>query len=445
MLGPRSPYQCARKHRQTCDYVFAVWRICELSREWGVPLTCVKIDVQKAFDSVLRPRLISKLRARLGDTHEMACCEQLLCDTRALLVTPWGASGFLMETGIKQGAVESPCFFGLLMEEALEETARLHSWGQGPRMFSDFEFEGLLFMDDGFLWHSDRRVVQTRLEQLAAVLLTYGLVLNLRKCQLYCSRDTPLPHQITLAGVSLRASSYIEVMGLRVSKGLSPCELIQPLLARAKQKFWSLKHLLRCKTPVKGRIRLLQRVVAGSAMWCIAAIPPDRAAMGMLNSVQAMLLGWVLRLFKGEGETWLQFRMRVVRSARAALHSSGGLRWSTIWLQRWWDYSGHRVRSVLSDFPPLRGLLDEFRSLSWWRRVQVTQQGPKHKRHFARLTLLEEAMNRTCGGPWRSYAHDRVAWAGLRAAWVRQNDLPWASGRQLALPTWTEGTLKGRV
>ena len=199
------------------------------------------------------------------------------------------------------------------MEEALEETARLHSWGQGPRMFSDFEFEGLLFMDDGFLWHSDRRVVQTRLEQLAAVLLTYGLVLNLRKCQLYCSRDTPLPHQITLAGVSLRASSYIEVMGLRVPKGLSPCELIQPLLARAKQKFWSLKHLLRCKTPVKGRIRLLQRVVAGSAMWCIAAIPPDRAAMGMLNSVQAMLLGWVLRLFKGEGETWLQFRMRVVR------------------------------------------------------------------------------------------------------------------------------------
>ncbi|CAE7218587.1 unnamed protein product [Symbiodinium sp. CCMP2592] len=152
-LGPRSPYQCARQHRQSCDYVFSVWRIFELCREWGLPLTCAKIDVQKAFDSVSRPRLIEKLRSRLGDTPEMACWEQLLHDTRALLVSPWGVSGFLMQSGIKQGAVESPSFFGLLMEEALEETARAFEWHRRPKLFADFEWEAALFMDDGAaLW-----------------------------------------------------------------------------------------------------------------------------------------------------------------------------------------------------------------------------------------------------------------------------------------------------
>ena len=32
----------------------------------------------------------------------------------------------------------------------------------------------------------------------------------------------------------------------------SACELIQPLLARAKTKFWGIKHLLLCKAPLAG-------------------------------------------------------------------------------------------------------------------------------------------------------------------------------------------------
>ena len=40
-LGAKGPSQCAQKHRQTCDYVFSLWRIMELCREWGRPLVCV--------------------------------------------------------------------------------------------------------------------------------------------------------------------------------------------------------------------------------------------------------------------------------------------------------------------------------------------------------------------------------------------------------------------
>ena len=40
-------------------------------------------------------------------------------DTEATLLTPWGISSFMLYSGIKQGAVESPSFF-------------LHAHGGGP-------------------------------------------------------------------------------------------------------------------------------------------------------------------------------------------------------------------------------------------------------------------------------------------------------------------------
>ncbi|CAE7801742.1 pol [Symbiodinium sp. CCMP2592] len=436
-LGPKSPYQCAREHRQSNDYVFSLWRIFELCREWNKPLTCVKIDIHKAFDSVDRGALIRKLRSRLGSTAEMACFEQLLLDTTALLVTPWGMSEFRMDSGIKQGAVESPCFFSLLMEEGLEEAAELHRWSEQPLLFPDLVYESALFMDDGILWGSSPSIVARKLEQFLGVLKGYGLHLNVQKCQLYCSKDTASPHSIRVQEHTLVAHESLEIMGLQLRKGMSMCELLQPLISRAKQKFWSLKHLLRCKTPIRGRVHLFQRVVAGTALWCISALPPDKASMGLLNSIQAMLLGWMMRLYRAEGETWIQFRQRVIRSARSLLHSSGCLRWSTLWLQRWWDYSGHRVRGLLHPQPPLSAYVDEFRSLSWWRHTQKLKSGPRHGHHYARLTALEEGMNRVCQGPWRGAVHDRGKWRSLRACWIDQNDLPWASGRQLALPDWS--------
>ena len=434
-LGANSPAQCARKHRQCADYVFSLWRVLELCREWHLPIVCVKVDIKKAFDTVHKGKLISKLRARLGDTAEMACWERLILDTRATLLSPWGQSDFDLFSGIKQGAVESPSFFSLLMEEALDETAEAHEWVKLRRLFQDFEHENALFMDDGLLWGPDTGVVAVRLEQFLRTLSQYGLEVNVKKCQLYCSRDVPGAQELQVAGYLLKSVDAIDVMGLRMRKGMTVCELIQPLLARAKTKFWSVKHLLRCKSPLPGRLALFERVVAGAGLWCLAASPPDNAAMGLLNAMQTMLLGWMLRLSKYPDETWLQFKQRSVRASRCVLHRWGFCRWSTLWLRKWWDYSGHRVRAVLSDSPPLSSLLDQFRTLSWWRRQQNSSTGVKRGgRHYAKLTIMEESMNKPCGGYWRDVAHDRGRWKGLRDIWVQQNDLPWTSGRQLALP-----------
>ena len=395
---------------------------------------CVKIDVARAFDSLDRKVLLSKLQSRLGATPEMRAWATLLMHTEATLLTPWGMSNFVMRSGIRQGAVESPCFFSLVMEEALLETSEKFKWAEMDLFFPDCVHEHALFMDDGVLWSSSLEVAKVRVAQLTEVLLSYGLRVNLEKCQLYCSKDVPGEHKLQVQGVNLKGSEHLDVMGLQLRKGMSVCELIQPLLAKAKAKYWEIRHLLRCKTPIAGRLALLQRVVAGSGLWCIAAVPPDRAAMGLLNSVQATLLSWMCRFYKGDSEEWPDFRRRVVRDSRAILHKHGHPRWSTIWMQRWWDYAGHMARGSEVANPVLSSILINFRDLQWWRRQQGLSDGVKHAgRHYARLTILEEQMNRICKGPWREVARDRSIWTGLRNCWVQEFDIPWASGRQAAL------------
>ena len=433
-LEHRSHAQCAGRHRQPSDVMFSLCRLFQLEQEWKRGLVAVKIDISKAFDSVNRRMLLSRLRGRLGDTIEYRALRALLVNTEATLQSAWGTSSFLMGSGIKQGAIESPMLFSFLMDVALSDTSRAKGWERRDKLFADLTCEELLFMDDGVLWGLNCQSLGTRLAEFASTLQEYGLELNLGKCRLYCSpwyRGLP---EMAVATTRIHAQPHLEVMGVKFRVGAPVTELIQPLLARARSKFWSVKHLLRCNASVGSRTRLMNKVVTNSAMWCIAAFPPDVNALKLVNAYQNMLMGWLLKLGKRRDEGWVDFRRRLVRSSRAALHNSRTSRWSTGWLEKWWNYAGHRVRGLLHDFPPVSSLLEDFRTLSWWRAQQSHPRGERHPGQFyPRLTMLETRMDKACQGPWRACALDRQRWKALGKVWIQQEDLPWCSGLQLSV------------
>eukprot|EP00439_Symbiodinium_sp_Y106_P043744 s911_g5.t1 len=252
--------------------------------------------VRKASDSLDRSALLEALRHRLGDSVEYRCLHALLVNVEAVVQTGWGCSRVRMNGGIKQGAIESPMLFSFIMELALAQASHRHAWHALPHLYQDLKHEDRLFMDDGYLWAPDCSTLGLRLEHLAAELRVYGLELNFLKCVLYCSPFCPLTHKLQVQGVVLQASDYMPVVGLKMKVGMSMSELIQPLLSRARSKFWGIKHLLRSHTPAKGRVRLMHRILTNTALWCIAALPPDKPALTLINSFQAMLLTWLLRL-----------------------------------------------------------------------------------------------------------------------------------------------------
>ena len=284
MLAPTTHSQCAASGRQTSDVVYTTWKLCELEREWKTGFGAVKIDIRKAFDTLNRRALLQALFASLGDTVEYRCLHALLVDVKAVLHTAWGTSELAMDSGITQGAIESPMLFAWVMELALAQASSKYGWDRQPRLYPDLSQQDLLFMDDGYLWAPDCRCLTTRLRQFASELQGCGLQLNFKKCVLYCSPYCAGRHELTIGGARLQAEDHLPVMGLQMRVGMSMSELIQPLLSRARSKFWSLKHLLRSRAPAKGRVRLMHRVLSNTALWCIAALPPDKPAMALVNS-----------------------------------------------------------------------------------------------------------------------------------------------------------------
>ena len=432
----RTPTQCAGVGRQSSDYLYTVWRVLQLEREWHSGVCMLKLDIAKAFDSVDREQLLRKLQSRMGDCSEMRCWRSLLQDCEAVLQSPWGTSLLGMTRGIKQGAVESPALFAMVAEVCLAEASERFRWGSMGEVFPGMPHQDVLFMDDCILWSRGVQGLEQRVRQLMVVLSEYGLKLNGAKSQLLCSPFWTGAQHIMVSGEKVQASSELEVMGLPMRVGMTTSELIAPLVARARSKFWSLQHVFRSRTSLRGRLRTLATVVGNSALWPLAAFPPDRPAMGLMNTMQLQVIIWTMRVAKRPDEGWDAFRLRAFRGARAALHSSGTERWSTVWLRRWWRFAGHRSRCLLRDYPPLSAYFEAFRTLDWWQQQQRDPHGMRHPRHYPRLANLERDMHKAAGGDWRVCAQNRAGWQRLEQGWVDSMDLPWASGRQTRIQDW---------
>eukprot|EP00439_Symbiodinium_sp_Y106_P015486 s535_g2.t1 len=435
LLMPQTYAQCAGKGRQTADFLFTVIRLFDLAREWGTSLVIFKLDLEKAFDSLDRGKLLQKLAHKLGPGPELNCWRSLLRGTTGILQTPWGSSRLPMTQGIKQGGIESPVFFAHIAELVLAETVDTYNWRSMAPLFPDLSPEEMMYMDDGLVWNSRVETVELRAQQMSVEFAKYGLKLNPLKCQLYVSPNVEGKRFILLNGIRIEPSECLQVMGVSLRIGISVYELVAPTSVRARAKFWELRHIFRAKGHMKQRARVMQRVVGATALWFMCAVPPDKAAMTALNSTQLQLMVWLLRFAKHQDESWEHFRQRAFRGARSALHAAGVERWSTLWLRRYWGYAGHRVRSILSAHPPISCDLEHFRTLPWWTyQKSLKGRGVKHKgRHYARLTVLEQNMDEVAGAPWRNLAHDRKAWKACEDKWVARMDVPWSSGRQLSI------------
>ena len=292
----------------------------------------------------------------------------------------------------------------------------------------------IAFVDDLIAWEGSVQGLSRKTEQLVQEMRTWGLRVNLSKCQVYISPYNQDKGVVRVAGTDLLASDHLLVMGVPFRVGITPKEALAPLFAKTKARFWSMKHVFRAKVPLQGRLKLMDKVLGNLVLWCAAAFQPDKLALQTVNVLQSQLVIWSMRLAKHSNEDWLEFRIRCFRSARWAIQRFVGTRWSTAWLKRAWGFAGHRARSGLWRPPPPSGLINNFRTLEWWTKEQQTKQGKRHPgRFFPRLMGEERALEDAAEGPWRELAMDRVEWNGKLGRWLEQQDLSWCSHTQLAI------------
>ena len=434
MLHFATNVQCCAPHRQTADLIFSLHRLAEVDREWGAGVCVLRLDLKAAFDNVNRDKLLEHIFARLGDSEEFRVWELLFTSSCCTLQSPWFQSRFVTQQGIRQGAIESPFLFGLIVEWVVSSVISRFKWSNRVSTYPDFSTTQAAFMDDVYLWDGHSKQLETRANQLREEFEQWGLSINAEKSAFYVSPKHSGKPTLKIGTTTLTPQPWVEVMGLPMRVGAGSGELLQSVWQKAKNHFWSLRALLLSDTPIGERLKLMNKLVGASALWCCSALHPETSALISINRLLYQFVVYMLKLKKRADEPWSDFRVRGFRQARQLVLLHLRERWSTVWLSRFWGYQGHVVRSSQQDAPPCSAAIIYFRPVEWWRKQQQTVTGARHKGRFhVKLHPLDDQMNRAAQGEWRLIALDRVQWKLRACDWLLQQDVAWTSGQQLSL------------
>ena len=102
--------------------VYSLKRAAELSRERGIPLFAIQIDLKKAFDKISHAAVASALKREGVPTHMIAVlCKMWLQSSVTAKLGHATSKKIAMHRGVPQGAPDSPLIFTCVMDEILSE------------------------------------------------------------------------------------------------------------------------------------------------------------------------------------------------------------------------------------------------------------------------------------------------------------------------------------
>ena len=326
-LVPQGEHQLAGKHRQAADFVWVATRLVHLCREWNADCYILKLDLQRAFDSVNRVRLAQKLCEWAGDNkpHETRSMVRLLASSDLVLHLPWGEHHINSNTGVKQGATESPLLFARLLDGILCEVGL----SEDAKVLYDLPHDSAVFMDDVLVWKNSIKGLQSFVNKLLPMLARFGLVVQPTKCKVLClrgSRATPL----VLDGKQvfpMPENEIFSVMNLPLSMECTEQRILEALIDKARGKFYGILHILCSNASLKDRIKVLEAVVFGSIRWCLGALVPTPQAQQLLNYFHYNCIRRMMGIRRSSGELWVDYEARSLRVARAKVFEMCSLRW----------------------------------------------------------------------------------------------------------------------
>ncbi|CAE7300179.1 unnamed protein product, partial [Symbiodinium necroappetens] len=393
-----APYQWASRGKQAPELLVILRRVVRMAKEWGTPTWVIKLDVRKAFDSVWQESM--------GD-----------------LVA-------------RQGSPDSPVLFSRIIADDLQRALRDAQPLLGDNRGPPPPHSGGAFMDDTYLWGYSKEHLQYALSSLERRLASHGLAINPAKTAIIHSH--PQGGGTFLIGgeqvACLPHGSVITALGSPVTFGDTVPVLISEMQHRARKAFHKNAKLLCSPTPLKARLKLHQTLVRGAALWGGQSWPVTDAIMRAINSTQLQQIRRMMHPGRKPGETWAEWNVRTLRGARVALQQSKVVRWSSFQLQHTWELYGHMARSKHGG----RDML-QWRNLKWWEaeKNKPKSQRATHAHRYNPFVDTERQIVQVATLEWMDKACNMPVWSALAAEFVRQFDVPWATGKQPSIQPTT--------
>ena len=184
-LKPQGEHQLAGKGRQATDFIWFSLYLSHICREWKTDGYLLKLDLQRAFDSVDRVRLAHKICDWSGKhrPYETRSLIRLLASSGLVLQLPWCQREIVSNVGVKQGATESPLLFARLIDDVLSAV----DLASDDQLLPDLCHDSSCFMDDIMGWKRSVGGLQRFVDKFLPMLSYYGLEIQPKSVNSYVS------------------------------------------------------------------------------------------------------------------------------------------------------------------------------------------------------------------------------------------------------------------
>ena len=254
-----------RRCRQAPEVMHSMLRVLESQQEWGGHITVVKLDLQKAFDTVFQSAILQGLAKTPAHPRFLFSLARELIHSN-ILPDLWGTrpDGVIsLERGCRQGAPESGLFFLLAINETLK--ILMEKWEAqhfGVQVGKE-KLKTLIFVDDIILLTRIPEQAQIMIRDLQEALSKIGLRLNSEKT----SYLTTLPARAAKLPGSCLNKEGLLIVGRRFRLQDNTSEELSRRINSTWAKFGSIRHILRQPTALKHRLKIVVACLYQSLLW----------------------------------------------------------------------------------------------------------------------------------------------------------------------------------
>jgi exonuclease III len=282
--------QCGfRRNRSTMDVAWTYGWLRAVSHRYETTLKVFGIDMSKAFDSIIRSKLMLILEHEVGlESSELRLIRALLAST-TLRVKIQGQLGkkFTTLMGIPQGDALSPVLFVVYLEAAMREVRALFSVQEDGRYVSSDWFQDVMeaaYADDVDFICVDEPRLQERLNKSIAIFAKYNLTVNATKTE-----------RITI-DKDMRPTMY-----KKLGSHVDPGEDLRMRISKANAAFHSLWYVWRSRTvKVPTKMAMYNALVLSILMYNVGASAFTNTQMEKMNALHRRHVRYVHGIFYPE-------------------------------------------------------------------------------------------------------------------------------------------------
>ncbi len=356
-----------RSHRSTYDHVFTLASIQQAAGKENIFVGF--IDLAKAFPSVSRSKLLSKL-AGLGLSSKMlnVIAEMYSPDTYRFILSraTIGSLSGKADTGTREGSCLSPLLFLLFVQDL---PAFLDECGSLGPMVGARILRVLQFADDTTLLAIGRKEFQTLLDRFALYCELNKLTINAAKTEIINlragARASRKDHW-TLNSVPIRVSAFARYLGVIFSSGRLGLHHARHLRARNLAKVWSLVGRIRRAgfTDIPFILRLFRVLIVSSATYGAGLLFPFPKHQ-LSRNIDCLLTNFLRSIWNLPRGTPNHFVLQIAQTpCMSCLCLEDAIRFLTRKLKNW-GINSPLVEDLITGMIEDRKSLEDPSSSSW--------------------------------------------------------------------------------